>query len=211
MEPTALTQSLPNPRGYWLCIGRGCRYDCSFCGGGRQSHKLFAGRNGFVLRSAEKAAQDCQRLAMNGIDQVSLNLDPAILPPEYWRGLFAQMRRLGVRIGINNEHFQLPSNEFIEDFVHTADISRSELALSPLSGSEQVRRLNGKSYSNRSLYRLLYSLKEAQVPLYVFFSLNLPGENEKTFRYTLNVARRIARYYPSHLLKIEIKSSEFIG
>ena len=33
-EPTTLTQSMSEPVGHWLCIGRGCRFDCSFCGGG---------------------------------------------------------------------------------------------------------------------------------------------------------------------------------
>ena len=193
---------MPEPRGHWLCIGRGCRYDCSFCGGGRQSHKLFAGRTGLVLRSAEKAAEDIQRLAKKGIDQVSLNLDPAILSPEYWRALFATMRRLGVQIGINNEHFQLPSREFVEDFCETADIGRSELALSLLTGSEKVRRLNGKQYSNQKLFEILEVMKEKRVPLYVYFSFNLPGEAGKAFRQTLRVARRIRSVYPPDLLKM---------
>ena len=201
-EPTTLTQSLREPRGHWLCIGRGCRYDCSFCGGGRQSHKLFAGRNGFVLRSAEKAAHDTRRLAEKGIDQVSLNLDPAILPPEYWRALFAHMRRLGVQIGINNEHFQLPSPEFVQDFCESAEVGRSELALSLLTGSEKVRRLNGKHYSNQKLFEIVDVMKENQVPLYVYFSFNLPGEDEKTFRQTLRVAQRLRHNYPPHLLKM---------
>jgi radical SAM superfamily enzyme YgiQ (UPF0313 family) len=201
-EPTSLTQSLSEPRGHWLCIGRGCRFDCSFCGGGRQSHVLFADRTGFVLRSAEKVAHDIQQLARKGIDQVSLNLDPAILRPEYWRALFAQMRRLGVRIGINNELFQLPSREFVEDFCETVDIDRSELALSLLSGSEKVRRLNGKHYSNEKLFETLEVMKNRQVPLYVYYSFNLPGEDEKAFRQTLQVAGRIRSVYPSHLLKM---------
>ena len=201
-EPTTLTQSMSNPRGHWLCIGRGCRYDCSFCGGGRQSHKLFAGRNGLVLRSAEKVVQDIQHLARKGIDQVSLNLDPAILPPEYWRAIFAQMRRLGVRIGINNELFQLPSQEFVEGFCRTADVERSELALSLLTGSEKVRRLNGKHYTNQKLFEIVDVMKENQVPLYIYFSFNLPGEDEKAFRQTLRVAQRIRGSYPPHLLKM---------
>jgi radical SAM superfamily enzyme YgiQ (UPF0313 family) len=201
-EPTVLTQAMLEPGGHWLCIGRGCRFDCSFCGGGRLSHKHFAGRSGLVLRSAEKAAQDIQRLAEKGVDQVSLNLDPAILPPEYRRELFAQMRKLGVRIGINNELFQLPSQEFIEDFVKMVDISRSELALTLLTGSEKVRRLNGKYYSNKKLFEIVDVMKENQVPLYIYFSFNLPGEDERAFRKTMRVAQRIRSNYPPHLLKM---------
>lgn len=201
-EPTGLTQSLHNPRGHWLCIGRGCRYDCSFCGGGRLSHSSFASRNGLVLRPAESVAKDIQRLAEKGLDQVSLNLDPAILPPKYWRGLFAHMRDLEVRIGINNELFQLPSPQFVEEFCATADVSRSELALSLLTGSEKVRRFNGKHYANEKLFEIVELMKEKKVPLYVYFSFNLPGEDEKAFRQTLRVAQRIRRIYPPNLLKL---------
>jgi len=201
-EPTSLTDSKANPRGHWLCLGRGCLFDCSFCGGGRESHRTFSGRRTITPRSIEKVAADIQRLEEKGIDQVSLALDPAILGPEYWKPLFAQLRSHRVHIGIYNEHFQLPSREFVEDFVHTADLSRSELALSLLSGSEKVRRLNGKFYSNQQLNRILSLLKENQVPLFVYFSLNLPGEDERAFRRTLDVARRIGRYYPSHLVKM---------
>jgi tRNA A37 methylthiotransferase MiaB len=201
-EPTSLTRSLSNPRGHWLSIGRGCHFDCSYCGGGKESHRLFAGRDKLVLRSAEKVAADIQRLADEGFEQVSLALDPAILGPEYWKPLFAQLRSRGVRIGIYNEHFQLPSPEFIADFVRTADVSRSEVALSVLSGSERVRRINGKYYSRQKLNRTLSLLKQNQVPVFVYFSLNLPGEDEKAFDRTLRLAERIGQFYPPQLLKI---------
>jgi len=201
-EPTNLTLSLTNPKGHWLCLGRGCLFNCSFCGGGRESHRIFAGREAITLRSVERVAEDIQRLEKKGFDQVSLALDPFILGPEYWKPLFAQLRSREVHIGIYNEHFQLPSEEFIEDFIQTADISRSELALSLLSGSERVRRLNGKFHSNRSFYRLLSLLRNHEVPLYIYFSLNLPGEDERAFHRTLEMARRIGRYYPPHLLKM---------
>jgi radical SAM superfamily enzyme YgiQ (UPF0313 family) len=34
---------------HWLCIGRGCKIDCSFCGGGRNAHKILANRDNIVL------------------------------------------------------------------------------------------------------------------------------------------------------------------
>ena len=201
-EPTSLTGSRTRPRGHWLCTGRGCSFDCSFCGGGRESHRVFAGRQALIPCSAEKVAEDIHRLQEIGVDQVAPTIDPAILGPKYWKTLFAQLRKRKVNIGIYNEHFQLPSPEFIEDFAQTFDISRSELAFSLLSGSEKVRRINGKSFSNQQLNRILPILKEYQVPLFIYFSLNLPGENEQTLNRTLRVAQRIGRYYPPHLLKM---------
>jgi len=65
-----------------------------------------------------------------------------------------------------------------------------------------VRRLNGKHNSNQKLFEIVDLMKEKQVPLYVYFSFNLPGEDEKAFRQTLRVAQRIRRDYPPNLLKM---------
>ncbi|NOZ27612.1 MAG: radical SAM protein [Chloroflexi bacterium] len=200
---TMLTASSPRPmRGHWLSIGRGCHFDCSYCGGGARVHKAIAGREQLVLRSVEGVVEDIQRLQRMGVDQVSFSLDPAILGEAYWTRLFSEIRNRGIRIGIYNEFFQLPSKEFIDELVQTVDITRSELAFSPLSGSEPVRRLNGKFYTNRKLLRTLSLLKRHEVPIYIYFSLNLPGEDERAFRRTLDLARRIGHLYPSHLLKM---------
>lgn len=201
-EPTNLTRDRADPRGHWLCIGRGCCFDCSFCGGGSHSQALLAGRDAIVSRSPAVVAADIERLAEMGVDQVSPNLDPAIMGNDYWSALFAELRRRDVRIGINNELFQLPSAEFIADFVQTADISRSELAFTLLSGSDKVRRMNGKFHTNQRLFPALEQLKAAGIPIYVYFSLNLPGEDERTFRETLQLARQIGQVYPPHLLKM---------
>ncbi|MGQ9500760.1 MAG: B12-binding domain-containing radical SAM protein [Anaerolineae bacterium] len=201
-EPTNLTRTLSGLRGHWLCIGRGCLFDCPFCGGGKESQRLLAGREQVTLRAVGRVVEDIARLAHKGIDQVAFNLDPAIFEEAYWRALFAGLRQRNVYIGIYNEHFQLPSLEFVRDFAETADISRSEIALTLLSGSERVRRSNGKYFSNRRLYPVLSALAQAGIPLYVYFSFNLPGEDERSFRETLRLAREIAQIYPPHLLKM---------
>jgi radical SAM superfamily enzyme YgiQ (UPF0313 family) len=96
----------------------------------------------------------------------------------------------------------MPVPEFIEDFVRSVDMSQSAVALSPLSGNERVRRLNGKHFSNEQLFDMLNLLSQHQFYVFVYFSLNLPGENEETIQDTLQLARDIYDFYPSHLLKI---------
>lgn len=156
--------SMTSLKGHWLTIGRGCRFRCSFCGGGRESHATIAGRGGIVPRSVEQVVDDLARLQRMGIRQVSFNLDPAIMGDAYWSRLFAEMRRRKVRIGIYNECFQLPSEDFLREFVETAEIVYSELAISPLSGSEKVRQLNGKHFTNSQLLRVLSILRLMKSP-----------------------------------------------
>ncbi|MEA3346299.1 MAG: radical SAM protein [Chloroflexota bacterium] len=165
-------------RGHWLSIGRGCMFNCSFCGGGKAAHSQFAGRKELILRSVERVIEDIERLQRRSIHQVSFSLDPAIVGPEYWRPLLEGLQQRKVRLGLYNEFFQLPSDGFLQLFTETADLSHTEAAITVLSGDESVRRLNGKFFSNRRLFHVLSWLRRHQIPIFVYFSTNLPGETE---------------------------------
>jgi radical SAM superfamily enzyme YgiQ (UPF0313 family) len=189
-------------RGHWLTIGRGCCFDCPFCGGGKEAHAALAGRQGIVPRSPARVADDMERLRGLGVKQASLNLDPAVMGKAYWSALFGELRRRQVGMGIYDELFQLPEDEFLDAFAEVAQPEHSELVFSPLSGSEDVRRLNGKRFSNQELLHALSRLKAYDMPVFIYFSLNLPGENERTFRQTLRLAEEIARLYPARILRM---------
>jgi hypothetical protein len=191
----------PPRLGHWLSIGRGCIYDCSYCGGGSACQARLAGRAGVDIRSPRRVAADLARLAAEGVHQAALTLDPCILGESYWEALFSEMRRLRVHIGLYNEHFQLPPLEFVRAFAEAVDLDSSALALSVLS-HEPVRRLNGKAYSDAQLLRILSALRERRVPLAIYLSLNLPGETEEGFRRTLALAERIGQAYPPELLRM---------
>jgi tRNA A37 methylthiotransferase MiaB len=195
---------LHNPQltSHWLCIGRGCVFNCAYCGGGKESHRHLAGRNGYVMRSPLGVAEEVARLAALGRKQVALSLDPATFGPEWWRTFFAQMRTQQTQIGIYNEFFQLPSREFIDELGRTADLQHTEVAISPLSGNEEVRRRNGKFYSNERFLTMLDTLKAHSIPIFVYFSLNLPGETFQTFKESLALADQIGKRYPPSLLRM---------
>jgi len=189
-------------RGRWLCTARGCRYNCAYCGGCKSAHRLLAGRRGIVIRSPGRVFEDLYRLREQGVHQASLSYDISELGDTYWRELFGLIGRSGLRIGLYNELFQLPETAFIDAFVQSCDIAHACLALSPLSGSERVRRLNGKYFSNDDLFDRLDVLKRHRVPIFVYFSLNLPGEDDTVIEESVDLARRIYDRYPPSLLKI---------
>ena len=176
--------------------------DYAIRGGGKESHSELAGRNGYVMRSPEAVVEDVARLAKEGFQQVNLSLDIATYPAKWWRAFFQQLRENEIRIGIYNEFFQLPSNDFIEQICTTADLAHTEVAISPLSGDEEVRRQNGKFYTNERFLRMLETLKKHEVPIFIYFSLNLPGETPQTFKKTLQLADQIGKTYPHHLLRM---------
>ena len=197
-----ITLRKPKLLSHWLTVGRGCVFDCIYCGGGKESHKELAGRNGYVIRTPEAVVADVARLASQGFQQVNLSLDIPTFPAKWWRAFFQQLRDQSIRIGVYNEFFQLPSSDFLEEVGATADLAHTEVAISPLSGDEEVRRQNGKFYTNERFLRMLDTLKNYEVPIFIYFSLNLPGETPQTFKKTLDLADRIGKSYPHHLLRM---------
>ena len=189
-------------KGQWLCVGRGCHMSCGFCGGSKQSHVALAGREAVLTRRPELVADDIQRLAERGLDQVSLSHDPAVLGRPYWRQLFEAVRARGIRIGLYNECWQLPSVEWVDAMADTFVVPSSQLAISPLSGDETVRMTNGKHYGNARLLGFLDALAARKLPIFVYFSLNLPGETEATLTETIALARRIVESYPPELVTV---------
>jgi radical SAM superfamily enzyme YgiQ (UPF0313 family) len=188
--------------GRWLSTARGCRSQCSYCGGSKAAHKHLAGRFGLVRRSPARLVADLNALEQAGLVQASMAYDIAEMGEDYWRELFALYRASGLKIGIYNEFFQLPSPEFITDFVHTVNLEHTCVAFSPLAGNERVRRLNGKHYNNDALFDILALLNQENVYIFVYFSLNLPGETSQTFQETIRLARQIFEFYPTSLLQI---------
>ncbi len=192
----------PRERAHWLSLGRGCLYDCSYCGGGRQSHEVISGRRHVLLRSPESVADDLEALHDRGVDQAALSLDPAIMGEAYWKALFGELDRRRVHIGLYQEAFQLPGEDYVAAFAECANLAHSQIALSPLSGDERVRALNGKCYTNHDLFVLLKALRRHKIPLAVYYSFNLPGQDETALRKTMFVTQRMAQVYGSRSLMV---------
>jgi radical SAM superfamily enzyme YgiQ (UPF0313 family) len=189
-------------RGRWIATARGCKFECSYCGGCRSAHLALANRTGIVPRSPEAVVDELATLADAHVIQASLTYDIAEMGEGYWRELFSLMRKRNVHIGLYNECFQMPPLKFIRYFARSVDLEHSCIALSPLSGSERVRRLNGKHFSNMELINLMDSLNLHNVFALVYFSLNLPGENEATLQESIALAEQMVRSYPPSKLRI---------
>ncbi len=187
--------------GHWLTNGRGCAYGCSYCGGSQACHQALAGRVGPVMRSPEAVVRDLQRLATEGVHQAALTLDPCLAGEAHWRALFAGMRQAAVRIGLYIESFQLPPPGWAAALAAAADLAHTDVAISVLS-QERLRALHGKPFTDAELWMALDELRAQRIPIVIYFSLNLPGETERTFQASLRLAERIARRYPAELLRM---------
>jgi len=189
-------------RGRWLINGRGCAFDCSYCGGGRSAHEALTGLRKVIRRTPDAIASDIGRLLGRGIDQVSLTLDPDMLGRAHRTAFFDALHRRALRPGLYVESFQLPSEALLDSLALGSDLDHTEVAITPLSGSESVRRHHGKRFSNEALLHSAAELVSRGLSLFAFFSLNLPGEDHDTMAETTDLARRLLALGPEDQVRV---------
>lgn len=185
--------------GHWLANGRGCAFECLYCGGSRSAHERLSGRKGLLKRAPEAVGADVGRLQDQGVHQIALTLDPDMLGSAHRGAFFAA---LSGRPGLYVESFQVPSLALLDALAARADLDHTELALTPLSGDLAVRRRNGKHYDDHALIERLQAAWARDISTFIFFSMNLPGEDERTLSETLALADRLLDAAPPGLLRV---------
>ena len=165
----------------WLCIARGCKFDCAYCCGGNHNMQALFRRCNVLTRSPEKVAEDFYRLTQMGIRRVSPSHDFQMFGKRYYQDIFARIRETSVKPGLYLECFQLPTKAYIDDMVQTFGAENMVLVISPISGNEQLRRENGKLFSNEDFYEIVSYILEKKIPLQLYYTLNLVGETRDQF------------------------------
>lgn len=164
---------------FWLFIGAGCRFNCVYCGGSHDSIKKTWNRPKLSIRSYLKVFEDICFLVDHGVDVINPTQDLSILGKEYWLSLFQLIISSGIKPGLYNELFQCPSVDFLRAVSLTFDKNLTSLVYSPLTGNEEQRKLNGKTFSNKSLLNSLRECYLLGLHAELAFSENLPGTNNK--------------------------------
>ncbi len=189
-RPLCVTE--PAPLGQWLLSGRGCAFACAYCGGGRAAHRSLLGLSKVARRSPAALAADCDRLARLGVQQVSLGLDPDMLGSAHTSAFFGGLTR---SIGFYVESYQLPSQSLLSCLSRT-DTHHSEVAITLLSGDPAVRNLHGKRADNDQIRQSVRAILHAGASVFLFYSLNMPGEDERSFQQTLDFTRELIDLSP---------------
>jgi len=168
-------------RFYPVLLGRGCKWNCSYCGGSFEAQKIINNRTTVCMRSVDSVLASLQDVQRFGFDSTSLALDP--LPcaeaEEFYLALFDGIQRLGISLSFEVERYTLPSRDFLRGF-HKALPGDSFVTLSPNSHSEEIRKKNGlHRYSNQELEDCLGVMDEEGVNCALFFTCGLPFENKE--------------------------------
>jgi radical SAM superfamily enzyme YgiQ (UPF0313 family) len=188
-------------KNFWLCIARGCIFNCSYCCGSHCNSKMLFGRDTLLVRSKTKIVEDIKVIYEKGVKKINPTHDFEIFGRQYYTELFALLREDNIKPGLYLECFQLPSFHFLEEIMSTFDIKATTIAISPLTADQKIRNENGKKFSNEEMFKLLDYLVKNNITTQLYYSMNVPGENENTFQDTLNQIQYIIENYPLRLLK----------
>ena len=181
----------------WLCIGRGCSVNCSYCGGGNNAQCLIARRSAPLLRSQEKVVETLIALEEMKISCAYMDFDPyGRKTREYYFKLFDMIRKEDIDISAQFLVWDVTSKKFLEEFKRTFNPLYTTLTLSPESGSEAIRKLNkGFYYSDSELFSWLDLTKEILIPIELYFTTGLTKETVKHFGETVQLGKKVVEEY----------------
>jgi len=182
---------------YPVFLGRGCVYNCSFCGGSQMAQKSNNNRKGVYFRSVESVLKSMKDLQRFGFDSVGLALDPPPVPvrENFYFAVFEGIKRENISLTVEVERYHLPTREFIRRFRDLPSLD-SWVTLSPGSHNEEIRRRNGLyRYSNAELEECLGLMEEEGVNCLLCFSAGLPFEREDDLREMGRYLRRMQRKF----------------
>jgi B12-binding domain/radical SAM domain protein len=187
------------PRGS-LLVCRGCLYNCPICGGSAYTYKTYLGMGKPAFRSPEKIITDMHKLNEQGIHIIGLYQDPRMGGKEYWKTLMAGLRKEKLDIELLTlDIFSPVDEEFVRE---VATIGKQvTLYICPDSGDYNIRRAQGRYYSNDDLLKTVKLCHKYHIPVTTFFSVGLPGETPETIKETMDLCERLYQMDRSSLLE----------
>lgn len=168
---------------FFLLPGRGCRFNCTYCGGNRTAQRQLHHRSDVSFRSPEKVLETVVSAYERGFRYFHTCFDPQP-NGSYYREIFSLIRQRGLEIGFIFESFGLPDESFLEEFADT--FSPGMIIISPESASERVRKLNKTLFfTNRELENTLLTISRLGLLCHLYYGYFLPYDREEDICKTL--------------------------
>ncbi len=194
--------------GIFYCnCGRGCPYDCVFCGGSRSAQRRIACRERVVYRPIPAMLDDLTRMERFGLGTWYNTFHPT--PDEtYFLDLFEAIRDRDLRIGMIHECLHLPSPRFVEQFARTfGPVRRMDFVI--LTGDDDLRRRSkGNPLDGEGLLERLGLLNRLEVDADLCFLTGLPGETAAAHRASMEYVARARRRHPRVRVNAELLAIE---
>ncbi len=178
---------------YWgLPVGRGCVYDCCYCGGGSKAQRKINQRNGIISRKHEDVIETIKALIDFGFEGAYVSFDPTPKwSEEYFCELFRRIRANNLKFNMLFSSWRLPTTGFLEEWAKTFG-KGSAVLVSPETGSDEIRKISRPSgFTNAELMSMLQHADELEIPTTVYFSIGALEKNLDDINHTLDLKKQI--------------------
>jgi B12-binding domain/radical SAM domain protein len=153
---------------------RGCVHDCAICGGGRSAYERFFGRKRIGVRSPERLAEDCGRIASLLRGPIVIIGDPRMPGADYAARFLDAVEPRRITNSVMLEFFSPPDRDFLERARRA--FPRLNVQISPESDDVSVRKCFGRGYDNTPMGEFLESASELCDRVDLFYMIGLPEQ-----------------------------------
>jgi hypothetical protein len=184
-------------RAFFMNIGRGCTYNCIYCGGSRVAHQRLAGRDGITVRKVTSVVADFQRCFTAGFRRFHICFDPEFPQKEqYFEELFESIRSsIGSECQLIFEAYNLPSRTFLESAGMT--FAWVGIVISPCFFDLGIRRAcKGYSFSDEAMeekVKEIFSIQRCQPFIYYAVTPMEDWSDENLFKRIETICRLRSR------------------
>ncbi len=183
---------------YPVFIGRGCSFDCSYCGGSHRAQEMIASRGRTVLRSPGAVLDSIRDLAHYGFDFACLASDciPPAQADAFYLPIFQAIQKEQLPIAVEVERNFLPTEDFLETFSRLP-LKSSFITLSPHTHNDTLRRANHlHRYEITEMEACLERMAKLQIQVRVCFTSGLPFETDKDMQEMAAYQKHLRRRFP---------------
>jgi B12-binding domain/radical SAM domain protein len=182
-------------------IEHGCQFNCAFCGGSNFSY-----RNNFfpvspVYRNPRTIAKEIELAREILGAPIFVAGDINLAGEKFYGNLFREIKELKADIPILTEYFRPPQKDYLNEL--SRSFGEFSVEISPESSSENIRRINGREYSNESLEKSIADAKEAGCKKFdVYFTLGISGQGEKELEDDIEYATKLMNHEKGSDMKV---------
>jgi B12-binding domain/radical SAM domain protein len=170
-------------------VQKGCKYNCVTCGGSRYFYAKFMNRQKVSFRRPEDIIDD-----ILSIEELR---NPCFIAGDlmgggkrYLERILNLLKKEKVDVPVIFEMFSPWPKNYFKEIARA--IGRFSIEISPDSGDEEVRKFQGRRYSNETLFKFLdNAFENGCTKADVFFMIGLGGQTKESLKQTMGVCQKL--------------------
>jgi B12-binding domain/radical SAM domain protein len=182
-------------------IEHGCQFNCAFCGGSNFAYRNNYFKSSPVWRDPARVAEEIEMAQQVLGSPVFVAGDINQAGEKYYSEFFREIKERGVDIPLLTEYFVPPNREYFAKLSHAFSDFTAEI--SPESSSEEIRKFNGRFYSNRELEESInFAMEEGCRKFDVYFTLGISQQSESEFWKDVKYAKQLMLNYAGKKMNV---------